>query len=134
MRPNRFATASICSESGEKLRRDASMLDGLLEICQAHPDLPMILSHHCGGLGLSAATMPLMHRAPNLLMDITSVVDYWRTIVHDLGPHRVVFATGMPFVDPATYISNVQYDEDLGGDAKRLICGDNVRCLLESVR
>jgi len=113
---------------------DAWALDRLLEICQAHPDLPMVLSHHCGGLGLSAATMPLLHRAGNVRIDITSIVDYWRTVARNLGPERVVFATGMPFVDPATYVSNVQYDEHLDDDAKRLICGGNIRRLLALVR
>ncbi len=112
---------------------DAVMLDQLLTICQAHPDLPMILSHHCGGLGLSAATMPLLHRRLNVLIDVTSVVEYWREVARDLGPHRVVFATGMPFFDPATFISNVQYDENLDEGAKRLICGDNVRNLLAAM-
>jgi hypothetical protein len=109
---------------------DPLMLEKLLEICRAHPLLPMILSHHSGGLGLSSVTVPLLQRAPNVLIDITSVLDYWRTVARDLGPHRVVFATGMPFYDPATFVANVQYDADLGAEAKRLICGDNVRNLL----
>lgn len=113
---------------------DASMLDKLREICLAHPELPMILSHHSGGLGLSAATMPLMHRAGKLMIDVTGVVDYWREAARNLGPQRVVFATGMPFYDPATFVANVQYDEVLDAQAKRLICGDNVRALLEGVR
>jgi predicted TIM-barrel fold metal-dependent hydrolase len=113
---------------------DSLMLDRLLEICLAHRQLPMILSHHSGGLGLAWPTVPLMHRAPNVLIDTTGVVDYWRTVAARLGPRRVVFATGMPVYDPATFVGNVQYDEHLGAEAKRLICGDNLRRLLEGVR
>ncbi len=113
---------------------DAAALEALREICLAHPALPMILSHHSGGLGLSAATMPLMYRLDNLRLDTTGVVDYWRETSRELGPQRVVFATGMPFYDPATFVSNVQYDEALDEQAKRLIYGDNLRRLLEAVR
>jgi predicted TIM-barrel fold metal-dependent hydrolase len=112
---------------------DALLLDRLLAICLAHPALPMILSHHSGGLGLSSATMPLLHRAANVLIDITAVVDYWRDVSRDLGPQRVVFATGMPFYDPSTFIGNVQYDEQLSLQAKRQICGDSLRGLLAAV-
>lgn len=113
---------------------DSLMLDRLREVCLAHPGLPMILSHHSGGLGVAQPTMPLMHRAANLMIDLTGVVDYWREVARDLGPQRVVFATGMPFYDPATFVGNVQYDDGLDTPAKKLICGDNVRRLLEGVR
>jgi len=113
---------------------DALMLNELLEICLAHPDLPMILSHHSGGLGVSPATIPLMHRAANVRIDLTGIVDYWRKVAVELGPERVVFATGMPFYDPATLVGNVQYDETLDAAAKRMICGGNLRRLLEGVR
>jgi predicted TIM-barrel fold metal-dependent hydrolase len=113
---------------------DWMMLDRLRDICLAHRSLPMILSHHSGGLGVAHPTIPLLYRAENLLIDITGVVDYWRRAARELGPQRVVFATGMPFYDPAVFISNVQYDETLAPPAKRAICGDNLRRLLEGVR
>ena len=113
---------------------DSLMLDKLLEICLAHGELPMILSHHSGGLGVSWPTLPMMHRAGNLLIDTTGVVDYWREVARDLGPERVVFATGMPFYDPSVFVANVQYDETLDAPAKKLMCGDNLRRLLEGVR
>ena len=113
---------------------DSLMLDKLLEICLSHPELPMILSHHSGGLGISWPAVPMMHRAPNLLIDTTGVVDYWREVGRELGTERVVFATGMPFYDPSVFVANVQYDETLDADAKRLLCGDNLRRLLEAVR
>ena len=109
-------------------------LNALREICLAHPALPMILSHASGGLGLAASTLPLLYRVPNLMMDITSVVDYWREVASEAGPERVVFASGMPFYDPSILVSNVQYEPSLSVQAKKRICGENVRALLEAVR
>jgi len=109
-------------------------VDKLRDICLAHPRLPMILSHLSGGLGVAQPALPLMHRAENLLIDTTGIVDYWREVARDLGPQRVVFATGMPFYDPSILIANVQYDHELDVAAKRLIYGDNLRRLMEAVR
>lgn len=109
-------------------------VDQLRDICLAHPHLPMILSHVSGGLGISYPILPLMRRVPNLHLDITNVVDYWRRVVGELGPQRVFFATGMPFYDPAIFISNVQYARGLDAAAKRSIYGDNLRRLLEDAR
>lgn len=106
----------------------------LRELCLAYSDLPMILSHVSGGLGIAYTVLPLMRQAPNLHLDITSVVDYWRRVVQELGPSRVFFATGMPFYDPAIFVSNIQYARDLDVQAKRAICGDNLRRLMEQVR
>ena len=113
---------------------DAAAIDGLREICLAHPGLPMILSNCVGGLGLAYPTLPLMRLAPNLHIDITAVLQYWRTAATELGPERVLFATGMPFTDPGTYVSNVQYAHEIDGEAKRMISGGNLRRLLAEVR
>ena len=113
---------------------DAWAVNGLREICLAHPELPMILSHVSGGLGVSYPTLPLMRRVPNLHVDVTSVVDYWRNAALELGPKRVLFATGMPFYDPATFVANIQYAHQFDQEAKRVMCGGNLRLLLEDVR
>lgn len=109
-------------------------VDALCAMTLAHPDLPMVLSHVMGGLGIHPAVSYLMRHVPNLYMDITGILEYWRTAAVDLGPERVLFATGMPFVDPGILISNVQYAHELDTHAKRLICGDNLRRLLGGVR
>jgi predicted TIM-barrel fold metal-dependent hydrolase len=119
--------------STQSVPRDAA-IDGLRGILVAHPELPAVLSHASGGLGLSHATLPLMHRVPNLALDITSVVDYWRKVTQALGATRVFFATGMPFYDPASFVSNVQYALDVTVEEKKAICGGNIRQLMEAVR
>jgi len=113
---------------------DAWAVDALRDLCLAHPGLPMVLSHASGGLGLSHPTLPLLRRVPNLHVDITAVVDYWRKAATELGPHRVFFATGMPFYDPGIFVSNVQYAHEINTEAKRAICGGNLRRLIACVR
>ncbi|MBM4033015.1 MAG: hypothetical protein FJ291_14685 [Planctomycetes bacterium] len=109
-------------------------IDQLRDICLAHPDLPMVLSNVQGGLGIAYPILPLMRRVANLHIDITAVMDWWRKAAAELGPQRVLFATGMPFCDPATFVSNVQYAHGIGDAAKQAICGGNLRRLLEAVR
>jgi len=113
---------------------DVNAVHHLRDIVLAHPGLPMILSHVSGGLGIAYPILPLMRRVPNLHIDITSIVDYWRRVVKELGPERVFFGTGMPLYDPATFVSNIQYARGLDTDAKRRMCGDNLRVLMEAVQ
>lgn len=108
-------------------------LNGIREMALAHPDLPLIFSNVVGGLGIHYAIVPLIKRLPNLYMDITGVLKFWREVAYDVGPERVLFATGLPFTDPGIYISNVQYARHLDVKAKQLICGGNVRKLLGGV-
>jgi predicted TIM-barrel fold metal-dependent hydrolase len=103
-------------------------------ITLAHPHLPLVLSHVMGGLGVHPAVGYLMRRVSNLYLDITGILEYWRTVAYEVGPERVLFATGMPFTDPGILISNVQYDNQLDETAKRMICGDTLRRLLEGVK
>jgi len=98
-----------------------------------HPKLPVILSRIFGGSGIHPAVLPLMRRMPNIFLDITAAMDYWRRAARDIGPEWVLFATGMPFADPGIYISNVQYAMDFSTDAKKMMCGGNMRRLLEGV-
>jgi hypothetical protein len=109
-------------------------IDGLRDLVCAHPALPLILSHHMGGLGIHCAVIPLVLRTPNLYIDITGILEFWREVARTIGPERVLFATGAPFTDPGILVANVQYAEELDESAKRLICGDNLRRLLAAVR
>lgn len=109
-------------------------INGVRDIALAFPDLPIVLSHLFGGLGVHPGVVPLIHRTTNVMMDITGILQYWRDVARDVGPDRVLFATGMPFVEPLTYVSNVQYARGLDEQAKKMICGDNLRRLLEAVK
>lgn len=109
-------------------------LDSLRTIALQHPQLPLVLSHVMGGLGVHPGVMYLLQRVPNLYLDIGGILEYWRTAAATVGPERVLFASGMPFTDPGILVSNVQYALDLAPAAKQLICGDNLRRLLGGVQ
>jgi len=100
----------------------------------AHPRLPLILSHVMGGLGVHYAVVPLIRRVPNVYLDIAGILEYWRTVAYEVGAERVLFATGVPFTDTGILVSNVQYDPRLNLHQKKMICGDNLRRLLENVQ
>ncbi len=129
-----FADTRIHTQASTQSIPGDWAVDQLRQLALAHPRLPLILSHVSGGLGIAYSVVPLMRRVPNLHLDITSVVDYWRKVARDLGPARVFFATGMPFYDPAIFVGNVQYARGLDLAAKQAICGGNMRRLLEDVR
>ena len=113
---------------------DAFDAHHLRETALAHPELPMILSHVCCGVGLPQAVFSLFWECPNVHLDVLGIITYWRDVATGLGPERVFFASGMPFGDPATYVSNVQYARRLTPEDKKRICGDNMRRLLGDVR
>lgn len=108
-------------------------LGAMHTLVQKHPQLPLILSHVMGGLGVNPGALYLIHRSENLYIDITGILEYWRKIAYEVGPERVLFATGMPFTDPGILVSNVQYALDLDEKAKKMICGDNLRRLIGGV-
>ena len=128
-----FADTRIHTHSSTQSTPDDTTVHFLRDLCVRHPALPMILSHVSGGLGIAYSILRLMRRVPNLHIDITGVVDYWRCVARELGPQRVFFATGMPFYDPAIFVSNVQYARGLAFAAKKVICGDNMRRLMDVV-
>jgi len=107
---------------------------GLREIASMHPRLPLVVSHVMGGLGVHPALPPLVRQMRNLRLDVSGIMDFARVIAREAGPRKVLFATGAPFADPGLLVGTVQYDHDLDDEAKRLICGDNLRTLLEEAR
>jgi predicted TIM-barrel fold metal-dependent hydrolase len=109
-------------------------MDALRTMVLAHPDLPFILSHVMGGLGVHPAVAYLIRRVPNLHLDIGGILEYWRETARDAGPERVLFASGMPFTDPGILVSNVQYARGFSAVEKRMICGGNLRRLLGGAR
>jgi predicted TIM-barrel fold metal-dependent hydrolase len=111
-----------------------SDVNGVREIALAHPELPLVLSCVMGGLGIHYAVLPLIRQTKNVCIDIAGLLRYWRDTARDAGPERVLFGTGAPFTEPGILISNVQYALDLDEKAKKLICGGNLRGLLENVR
>jgi predicted TIM-barrel fold metal-dependent hydrolase len=108
-------------------------MEALNIIVQKHPHLPLILSHVMGGVGIHPAAIYLIHRSANLHLDVSGILEYWRNVAYKVGPERVLFATGMPFTDPGILVSNVQYALGLDETAKKMICGGNLRRLMQEV-
>jgi predicted TIM-barrel fold metal-dependent hydrolase len=109
-------------------------VNGIRDIALAHPELPLILSHIMGGLGVHPGVVPLVRRLKNLYIDICGILEYWREVACNVGPERVLFASGAPFTDPGILISNVQYAHEVDERAKKMIYGDNLRRLMGQVR
>ena len=109
-------------------------VDGVRDLALAHPGLSLILSHVMGGLGVHPGVMHLMRRVDNLFMDIGGILEFWRVMAHEVGPHRILFATGAPFTDPGILIANIQYMIGFSAEEKKLMYGDNLRRLLKAVK
>jgi len=107
---------------------------GVRAIALAHPGLPLILSHIMGGLGIHPAVVPMIRRTGNVHIDIGALLEFWREVACEVGPERVLFATGAPFTDPGIHLANVQYAREIGAEAKKMIYGDNLRRLIGQVR
>jgi len=108
-------------------------VDSIYQMASRRPHLPVILSHIKGGLRIHPAVLPMMRRLPNVYLDISGVQIYWRYAALGIGADRVLFASGMPFTDPGILVSNIQYHHELDLQAKKLVCGDNLRRLLGGV-
>ena len=61
-------------------------------------------------------------------------MDYRRKIAVEVNPGKILFATGAPFSDPGLFVANIQYDHMLDDDAKKLVCGGNLRNLIEAIQ
>jgi len=109
-------------------------VDNLQIVVHKHPNLPIILSHVMGGLGIHPAAIYLTYRSQNLYLDVSGLLEYWRTVAYEVSPERILYASGMPFTDPGILVSNVQYALGLDANDKKMICGDNLRKLLGGVR
>lgn len=109
-------------------------VNGIRDIALAHPDLPLVFSHVMGGLGIHPAILPLIRRTSNVYLDGCGILEFWRKAAQNPGPDRVLFASGFPATDPGLLVSNYQYARNLDEKAKRMMCGGNLRRLLEGVR
>jgi len=116
----------------------AGLTDGevnaIREMALAHPNLPLIFSHIMGGLGVHYGVVPLIRQTSNVCLDITGILQFWREVALEVGPQRVLFATGAPFVDPGILGLNIQCATGFDDAAKGLMAGGNLRRLLEDVR
>jgi hypothetical protein len=123
-----FVDFSSPSWSGETID-----WDGIYEVCDGFPDLPVILSR--SSMGSNRRLFPLLRRFPNLSID-TSYYAIHRGIemvCKKFGAERVIFGTGMPARAPGPAISMLAYSGN-GEEERALVAGGNLHRLLEGVR
>jgi hypothetical protein len=107
--------------------------EGLIEVCAAFPDLPVILAR--ASIGSNRRLFPAIERCPNLLIE-TSYYAVHRGIelvATIFGADRLLFGTGYPLRAPGPAIAALAYALVSETDRAR-IGGGNLRALLEGVR
>lgn len=114
-------------------RRDDVDWREISEVCERHPDLPVVLVRSSGRS--SRMLIPLMKALPNLHME-TSFYHSHRgleVLVESVGPERILFGSNYPFNTLPGSVFRVAHTQISWAD-RRLIAGDNLRRLLAGVR
>ncbi|MHB1294168.1 MAG: amidohydrolase family protein [Anaerolineae bacterium] len=111
---------------------NADMADwaGLVRMCRAFPDLPVVLTES-RVFRKPRAMVEAMAACPNLHVELSAlwlhrIVEF---IVREFGAERLVFGTGLPARDPAVALTHLSYSEIAKEDLSA-IAGGNLRRLL----
>jgi len=101
-------------------------VDGL---CQAHPELPVVLVHE--SFGSLHYLFALMSRHPRLMIETSYFVPHQglEEVCSRFGAERLLFGTSMPMWDGGAPLGNVVMST-VSAEDKRRIAGDNLRRLL----
>lgn len=111
---------------------EAIDFEGLYEIAQAFPELPIVLVRP--NIGTERGLYPLMERCPQLYVE-TSYYTVHRGIERlslTFGPQRILFGTGLPDRAPGPAITALSYSA-LTPSARSAIAGGNLTRLLSQV-
>ncbi|MDP6777671.1 MAG: amidohydrolase family protein [Candidatus Latescibacteria bacterium] len=105
-------------------------------ICHRYPDLPMIVEGSGRKIIYDCRTCyPLLDRHPNLLLELHGFINYG--LMEDFERRgfagRVLFGTGMPFVDPDLSLGLIGYADITAENAAR-VAGGTLRGILGGVR
>lgn len=102
------------------------------ELCRTFPRLPIVILR----LNFSAlrVVVPLMRECPNLYVENSffTVHRGIETLAGQVGAHRILFGSGMPWGPPGPAVVATMY-ADVGEGDRRLVAGDNLRRLLAEV-
>ena len=113
--------------------RSAFSAQGVYDICQRHPDLPVVILH----LNWSATRLvvPLLRTCPNLHVEISyySAHRGLEFLAQRFGSERILFGTGVPTTGPGAPLALVTYAA-LADEERQLIAGGSIRRLLAGVR
>jgi len=116
---------------------DATDWSGVVRLCQAHPELPVIVTES-RIYKSQRALIAALHACPNLHIDISTL---WlhrliEFLCQQFGAQRLLWASQLPYRDPGATLMQLNCSE-IRDEEKALIAGDNLRRLVswnESVR
>lgn len=117
----------------ESWSEEAIDFDGLYQVCQAFPELPVVLVRP--NIGTDRSLYPLMQQCPQLHVE-TSYYTVHRGIEHlalTFGPERILFGTGLPDRAPGPAITALSYSA-LTSCARSAIAGHNLARLLSQAK
>lgn len=99
------------------------------------PEIPIVMAH-MGFVDViyNDAAINMAKRAPNLYLETCGVSAEAKVAlaVREIGAHRVLYGSDMPFHDPAFDMARIEY-ADISAEDKKLIMGENAKGLLDSL-
>lgn len=99
------------------------------------PDIPVVMPH-MGFVDViyNDAAINMAKRAPNIYLETCGVSAEGKVAqaVKEIGAHRVLYGSDMPFLDPAFDMARIEYAK-ISEEDKRLIMGKNAKKLLDSL-
>lgn len=99
------------------------------------PEVPVVMAH-MGFVDviMNDAAINMAKRAPNLYLETCGVSAEAKVALaaREIGAHRVLYGSDMPFHDPAFDMARIQY-ADIPEEGKTLIMGENAKRLLASL-
>jgi len=99
------------------------------------PEIPIVMAH-MGFVDViyNDAAINMAKRAPNLYLETCGVSAEAKVAqaVREIGAHRVLYGSDMPFHDPAFDIARIEYAK-ISAEDKKLIMGENAKRLLDSI-
>jgi uncharacterized protein len=100
------------------------------------PEVPVVMAH-MGFVDViyNDAAINMAKRAPNIFLETCGVSAEAKVAlaVKEIGAHRVLYGSDMPFHDPAFDMARIEYAK-ISAEEKKLIMGENAQKLLDSVR
>ena len=100
------------------------------------PEVPVVMAH-MGFVDViyNDAAIDMARRCPNIYLETCGVSAEGKVTqtVKEIGAHRVLYGSDMPFHDPAFDMARIEYAK-ISDDEKKLVMGENAKKLLDSLR
>jgi hypothetical protein len=124
----------ICPDLPMQGARDAMERQALRQLCQDHPELPVIAGEYRIRTELRAL-YGLLDACPNLHLELSGLWGHRAIefICRTWGAQRIIFGTNLPNRDGGSTIAQLLYSE-IGDSEKTAIGGGNLRRLIDAVR